>query len=413
VNKRHIHTYTWHKMKSTISISKGKPHVMIDVQAGNEGRDICYESGGRTESYTLADVYDDAAVIGSELEKIITNYGSEVLKDLMPKVISVLELLENLTIKNEKENEELVELKMRINSLEYEKAQRNNEREKFEKELEEIEEKWQKESLKLIEMVNKLKDDNKRLNDSLAHNNSFLKQNDQLIIKQEEMDYIRQIREENMKLKEANRFKDKELEQKATEVEALTSQIETLTSTMLNFRRKQIVAQNQIEKMVKAKAELECTVTEKEQQLHVIREKLHMKHIHYEDQSHYLNDSTASIRFQRSGPQTAAEVQAGESLSNEVSEMIMIDSKDPDRPRFTLKELQKVLMEKNQLTVKLDQTKDELEQLRKQESTNIGEVQGPINKEPEDKLDPSTKASQSPSGIRRFLLKLLRSGSNL
>ena len=50
----------------------------------------------------------------------------------------------------------------------------------FLKELEEIEEKWQKESLKLIEMVNKLKDDNKRLNDSLAHNNSFLKQNDQL-----------------------------------------------------------------------------------------------------------------------------------------------------------------------------------------------------------------------------------------
>ena len=35
------------------------------------------------------------------------------------------------------------------------------------------------------------------------------------------MDYIRQIREENMKLKEANRFKDKELEQKATEVEAV------------------------------------------------------------------------------------------------------------------------------------------------------------------------------------------------
>ena len=140
---------------------------------------------------------------------------------------------------------------------------------------------------------------------------------------------------------------------------------------MLNFRRKQIVAQNQIEKMVKAKAELECTVTEKEQQLHVIREKLHMKNIHYEDQSHYLNDSTASIRyqhdkFQQNAPQTAAEVQAGESLSNEVSEMIIIDSKDPDRPRFTLKELQKVLMEKNQLTVKLDQTKDELEQLRKQ-----------------------------------------------
>ena len=87
----------------------------------------------RNEQYTLADVYDDAAVIGSELEKIIANYGSDVLKDLMPKVINVLELLEHLTIKNEKENDELNELRSKITSLEMEKAQRINEREKFEK----------------------------------------------------------------------------------------------------------------------------------------------------------------------------------------------------------------------------------------------------------------------------------------
>ena len=87
----------------------------------------------RNEQYTLADVYDDAAVIGSELEKIIANYGSDVLKDLMPKVINVLELLEHLTIKNEKENDELGELRSKISSLEMEKAQRINEREKFEK----------------------------------------------------------------------------------------------------------------------------------------------------------------------------------------------------------------------------------------------------------------------------------------
>jgi len=48
---------------------------------------------------------------------------------------------------------------------------------------------------------------------------------------------------------------------------------------MVNFRRKQIVAQNQIEKMVRAKAELECSVTEKEHQLNLIKEKLHMKNI--------------------------------------------------------------------------------------------------------------------------------------
>ena len=36
-------------------------------------------------------------------------------------------------------------------------------------------------------------------------------------------------------------------------------------------------------------------------------------------------------------------------------------------------------------------------------------MQGPINKEPEDKLDPSSKASQSPSGIRRLYVVVVDS----
>jgi len=51
----------------------------------------------------------------------------------MPKVISVLELLEDLTIRNDKENDEINELKTKIIGLEAEKTQRINEREKFEK----------------------------------------------------------------------------------------------------------------------------------------------------------------------------------------------------------------------------------------------------------------------------------------
>lgn len=136
---------------------------------------------------------------------------------------------------------------------------------------------------------------------------------------------------------------------------------------MLNFRRKQIVAQNQIEKMVKAKAELECSITEKDQQLHAIRERLHMKNIQSEDQSNYLegDNNTESTIDSAEHQANSGKFNENESLKNEVSEMIVIDSKDPDRPRFTLKELQKVLMEKNQLTVKLDQTQDELDHLKR------------------------------------------------
>lgn len=128
----------------------------------------------------------------------------------------------------------------------------------------------------------------------------------------------------------------------------------------MNFRRKQILAQNQIEKMVKAKAELECTVTEKEHQLNLIKEKLHTRSLQEDDNTSAIVDEMRQRRA--SELITSSSARQAQDLKN----MLIIDSKDPNRPRFTLRELEKVLMEKNQLTVKLDQTKDELEYLRKQ-----------------------------------------------
>ncbi|RNA18070.1 RILP -like protein [Brachionus plicatilis] len=349
--------------------------------------------------YTLSDVYDDAAIIGSELEKIINNFGSEILKDLMPKVISVLELLESMTINKEKENDQINELKMRINSLEMEKTARNNEREKFEKELEEIDEKWKQETYKLITMINKLKDENKRLNEYLDQNKSIeSKQSELLVIKQEELDYIRQIKEENYRLKETIRLKDREIEQKNSDHEGLLGQIERLNSTLLSLRRKQILAQNQIEKMVKSKAEIECTLTEKEHQLNLIRERLKTKNL-------------TEIIDKKEPPDTIDKeaMSSQEKLSKDITNLLIFDANDPNRPRFTLRELQKVLREKNELTIKLDQTQDELEQLKCQDNLG-GEVQGPINREPEEKLDPTAKQSQS--GIRRFFSFFLNSLNN-
>ncbi len=135
----------------------------------------------------------------------------------------------------------------------------------------------------------------------------------------------------------------------------LQNQIESLSATMLNFRRKQILAQNQIEKMVKIKTELECSLTEKEHQLNKMKERLLIKNI-ADDSSSPLEQSFDSSILNTSNPP----------LTTESSSKLQIDPKDPNRPRFTLKELQKVLMEKNELTIKLDQTQDELEQLRKQ-----------------------------------------------
>ncbi|CAF0927869.1 unnamed protein product [Brachionus calyciflorus] len=350
-------------------------------------------------NYSLADLYEDAAIIGSEFQKIISNYGSDVLKDLMPKVISVLELIETLTIKSEKEFEEIEELRNKINNFEMEKATRNNQRDDFEKELEEIDEKWKQETFKLINVINKLKDENKRLYESLDQTRNLENiSTEQIVIKQEEFDYISQIKEENLKLKEVVRLKERELEQNNLHNQDLVKQIEGLNSSILNLRRKQIIAQNQIEKLVKTKAEVECALTEKEHQLNLIKDKLKIKDVSdiIEEKNVFEKDSTISI------------VESNEEkISKDLTNMLIYDANDPNRPRFTANELQKVLSEKNELSIRLDQTKEELEQLKNKDLNNlpknVEEVQGPINREPDEKLHKSSK--NSPSGIKRLLAK--------
>ena len=84
------------------------------------------------ESVTVVDVYDQAAGIGKEFEKLIENYGVEAVTDLMPKVIKALEQLENLAGRYEKESSEITELRFTIDKLENEKQERAQERQRYE-----------------------------------------------------------------------------------------------------------------------------------------------------------------------------------------------------------------------------------------------------------------------------------------
>ena len=82
---------------------------------------------------TVVDVYDTAAAIGQEFEKIIDGYGPESVSNLMPKVIQILEQLEILAGKNQKENLEITELRLTVERLQADKTAKAAEREQFEK----------------------------------------------------------------------------------------------------------------------------------------------------------------------------------------------------------------------------------------------------------------------------------------
>uniref|UniRef100_A0A1B6CGM8 RH1 domain-containing protein n=1 Tax=Clastoptera arizonana TaxID=38151 RepID=A0A1B6CGM8_9HEMI len=117
---------------------------------------------------SVIDVYDIASVIGKEFEKIIDGYGSDAVTSLMPKVINVLEHLEILATKNERENAAVQELKSRIVKLESEKIEKAIDRQRFERELEQIEDHWRKETQDLVAMVRRLQEENRKMSNTIA-----------------------------------------------------------------------------------------------------------------------------------------------------------------------------------------------------------------------------------------------------
>lgn len=78
-------------------------------------------------------------------------------------MINALELLENLATKNERENNQLLELRGKISQLENDKIEKAEYRQKFERELEIIEEQWRAESKELVNLVSRLQEENRRL----------------------------------------------------------------------------------------------------------------------------------------------------------------------------------------------------------------------------------------------------------
>lgn len=72
---------------------------------------------------TVMDVYDIAAVVGQEFERIIDQYGCEALSRLMPKVVRVLEILE-VMVSRSSIGPETEELRLELDRLRLERLDR-------------------------------------------------------------------------------------------------------------------------------------------------------------------------------------------------------------------------------------------------------------------------------------------------
>ncbi|CAG2116874.1 unnamed protein product, partial [Medioppia subpectinata] len=124
----------------------------------------------------VEDVYDLAAEIGDEFQKVIVSGGSDSVKHLMPKVIRVLEHLEMITILKEDFDSKLDSLKHSVFELESERRERALRLDKYELEMESIEDNWRKENLQLTQSVSQLRHQNLKLSNRLLDSQQTLSQ---------------------------------------------------------------------------------------------------------------------------------------------------------------------------------------------------------------------------------------------
>ncbi|XP_065201364.1 RILP-like protein homolog isoform X2 [Planococcus citri] len=341
-----------------------------------------------TSDISVLDVYEIASAIGKEFEKIIDVCGADTVTNLMPRVINALEHLESLATKNERENAILEDLKNRIVKLENDKHVRAEDRLKFEKELEQIEEDWRKESNHLLAVIAKLQEENKRLA-SIVANESYFEQ-ESSSNSEEDVNVVNQLQHQLDLLRDKVKVQNVELNAKNSEIENLESRIETLNTTIVDLRKKQKIHVSQIHGFVEERAKLLIEIQDQRREIVLLHQRLGIVQKENED----LAKSNVEVP----------------DLTNKV----LYDVDDPNRPRFTIAELKEILHERNELKAKLNEVQDELALYRPDASIDTSEVatevdfgdddlpvQGPLPLEPDD-----APWKKSESGIRKLFRKI-------
>lgn len=293
------------------------------------------------QEVSVVDVYDIASEIGKEFEKIIDAYGTEAVTSLMPKVINALENLEGLATKNERENTTVQELKARIAQLESDKVEKAEDRQRFEKELEQIEEHWRQESHDLVAMVTRLQEENRKLSSSLAESQDHLPDEAaQATSPEMEVAVLQRLRNLIDQQRDQIRARDRELNAKSAEVENLSTQVERLTVIGKDLRRKHRGSQSQVRSLIDERADFLAQLQDQHRELLGLRQRLGLAQKENED----LTKSHSEVP----------------DLTNKA----VYDLDDPNRPRFTTAELKEILHERNELKARVSDLEDELEMYR-------------------------------------------------
>ncbi|XP_062268493.1 RILP-like protein 1 isoform X4 [Platichthys flesus] len=410
------------------------------------------ESGSALEKnvadLTVMDVYDIAAVVGQEFERIIDQYGCEALSRLMPKVVRVLEILE-VMVSRSSISPETEELRLELDRLRLERLERQEKERRHKKELELVEDVWRGEAQDLLTQIAQLQEENQSLLTNMSIKDPMSEEDLQRHegMTERERQVMKKLKEVVDKQRDEIRAKDRELTLKNEDIEALQQQQSRLMKINHDLRHKISVVEAQGKALIEQKVELEAGAQARGQEVSALRQEVSRLRERLQgelpdqnpeeptpqppspaergkaatvgasggwsqrpDLSELMCGGVDPAPLSLPGSLSPEGHEDGDEESEEEAvllwealceeEMGGLDPQDPNRPRFTLQELRDVLHERNELKAKVFLLQEELTYYRSDET--VDEAVTPSSS-PSPELRTRSRSSPQPeSGIKRL-----------
>lgn len=282
---------------------------------------------------TVDDVYEIAKVVGLEVEKIIDCYGKESVEGLVTRIVKVLELLESFAARNQAHKCKEEELLKAFETIHVQQQKKRHVKDCDETNTTSDSRDWQQKLKQTVDglqaQVQLLKEENQELLNRLQCTHS------------KEDRTQRQEREVMLKLKEVVdkqrddiRAKVQEISNMSKEIEALQEQQDRLIKINAELRHKQTIIQTQLKTAVERKADMEADLCEKQKEIERLISQIEKANVH-----------------------TAANTKKS---AIDLTDKMIIDLKDPNRPCFTKQEVRDMIFERNELKANLFLVKEEL-----------------------------------------------------
>ncbi|XP_021175737.2 RILP-like protein 1 isoform X4 [Fundulus heteroclitus] len=397
---------------------------------------------------TVMDVYDIAAVVGQEFERIIDQYGCEALSRLMPKVVRVLEILE-VMVSRSSMSPDVEELRLELDRLRLERIDRLEKEKKHRQELERVEDVWRGEAQDLLSQIAQLQEENKNLLSNVSFKDSVNEEDLQRPegMTEREKQVMMKLKEVVDKQRDEIRAKDRELTLKSEDIEALQQQQSRLMKINHDLRHKISVVEAQGKALIGQKVELEAGAQAQAQEVSALRQEVARLRERLQGEptaqspeelllpqppSPAERDKSAKVSLSAEGrsdrpdacqlllggfesplqPQACSLSSEGHEDEEAEDEAALLweamceeesgglDPKDPNRPRFTLQELRDVLHERNELKSKVFLLQEELAYYKSDETEDDIAAPSPS---PSPELRTRSRSSTQPeSGIKRL-----------